>query len=321
MAEEKYRRKSPACQGTGTKAGKWLPLPVAVGAGILLGGAALALGTLAYAYIATHPFRRRLHRNPTVFGLDYEEVTFSSGDGLRLNGWLIPPPQAGNKRAVVVLCHGYPANRAEMLPHAQMLHAAGYTTLLFDFRALGESEGDICTAGMYEVADLEGALDYLGSRADTRGLTVGVLGNSLGGAVGIMVAARDERIRAVVSEGSYPDLEDAIEARFRIALGPLAKGIALPIRLWAQRWIADHPRTVAPKHVIGAISPRAVMIVQGQRDLLVRWKDAVRMYEEAGEPRELWLMKNVHHARGMRDAPEEYARRVCAFFARHLNPI
>src|SRR5581483_3975040 len=208
----------------------------------------------------THPRRKRLWQHPSDFGLPCEKVHFRAADGLRLSGWLIPAPAENDREAVIVVCHGYPYNRCEMLPHARFLHEAGFTVLLFDFRAMGESEGDLSTIGHEEVQDLLGALDYLTRRQDTVGLPVGALGHSLGGAVAIMAAARDERLRAVVAEASYPDLQDALEARFRVFLGPASKLIAHPISLWASRWVPVAPCDVSPLRDIAAIAPRAVLI-------------------------------------------------------------
>src|SRR5579884_198209 len=293
--------------------------PGLITAGAALAGAGLVLGTLAYTYLAIHPLRRRIRRTPADLGLDYEDVVFPSRDGLRIRGWLIPPPAEEEPQAVVVLCHGYPANRVEMLPYVRMLHESGYAALLFDFRALGESEGDLCSIGHFEVQDLLGALDYLESRPDTRDLPFGAIGLSLGGAVAIMTAAKDTRLRAIIAEASYPSLQHAMEARCRVVAGPFARTMTRSIHWCARRWFDFHPRDVAPLDVIDRISPRAVMIVQGQRDPQVRWQDAITMYQAAREPREIWLLPQSGHARCLRDAPEEYAYRVTAFFQKHLN--
>ncbi|HZP84042.1 MAG TPA: alpha/beta hydrolase [Chthonomonadaceae bacterium] len=312
-----YKQKPPGCQAaTGPR--RRLS-PVKIGAGVLLAGAGLALGSLVYAWTATHPRRKRLWQHPSDFGLPCEKVHFRAADGLRLSGWLIPAPAENDREAVIVVCHGYPYNRCEMLPHARFLHEAGFTVLLFDFRAMGESEGDLSTIGHEEVQDLLGALDYLTRRQDTAHLPVGALGHSLGGAVAIMAAARDERVRAVVAEASYPTLQHALDARCRAFLGPLGPVVAHSTRYWASRWFPVKPGEVAPIAEIRQIGPRAVMIIQGQRDLQVRWKDAVEMYAAAQEPRELWLLRKSGHARCLRDAPDEYARRVTAFFTAHLR--
>lgn len=316
---QKYKQKPSGCQASPSGARRPVS-PGLIGAGALIAGAGLALGTLAYTYLATHPPRRRVRHTPDQLGLAYEEIQFPSRDKLRISGWLIPASPENAVRAVVILCHGYPENRVEMLPYARMLYEAGLTTLLFDFRALGESEGNLCSIGRDEVEDLLGALDYLEARAEYADYTFGTLGLSLGGAVGLMTAARDERLRAVVAEASYPTLQHALDARCRFFLGPLAPTVAHPIRFWARRWLPFQPHEVAPLDAIGSIGPRAVMLIQGQRDPLVRWQDAVAMYHAAQEPREIWLLPRSSHARCLRDAPEEYACRVTAFFRTHLHP-
>ena len=101
-----------------------------------------------------------MERTPAALGLRYEEVAFRSvGDGLRLRGWFVPGEK---RRGIVVLCHGYPGNRADLLPQAAFLRRAGFGVLLFDFRALGRSEGDICSIGWREVNDAHGAVRHVG---------------------------------------------------------------------------------------------------------------------------------------------------------------
>src|SRR4051794_2906098 len=87
------------------------------------GAAAAFVGGLA---LFTHgalnpPRRRRRMRHPEA--LPCEDVSFESLDGLQLDGWYIPAP---NARAVALLCHGYLGNREGLVDHARFLHAAGY---------------------------------------------------------------------------------------------------------------------------------------------------------------------------------------------------
>jgi len=207
-----------------------------------------------------------------------------------------------------------------MLPYAEILRHAGYVTLLFDFRAMGLSEGDLTGIGHHEVEDLRGALDYLETRSDTAALPHGALGLSLGAAVAIMTAAQDRRLRAIVAEASYPTLSHALDMRFRAILGPLGPHAARPVRWWAKRWVPVEPEDVSPLEAMPQVGPCATLIIQGKRDLLVRWQDAVRLYEAASGPCELWLLERSGHARCLNDAPEEYAQRLRAFFNRHLPP-
>ena len=115
-----------------------LPTPVLIGAGVLLAGAAWALGTLAVSWFATHPIRLPILKINRDDDPRWENVTFPTEDGLEISGWFAP---AADARGTVILCHGHPMNRMEMLPWARLLHHAGFHTLLFDFRAHGQSEG------------------------------------------------------------------------------------------------------------------------------------------------------------------------------------
>jgi dipeptidyl aminopeptidase/acylaminoacyl peptidase len=137
---------------------------------------------------------------PADAGLEYEAVEFRSRDDLTLFGWYL----RGAKRAAVILVHGHGSKGIVMIYHASAMVAKGYTVLMFDLRAHGSSEGDVCTSGWLESSDLLGALDYLRSRDDVDGDKIGVLGLSLGGQVALRAAAQDESIRAVVAEDPNP---------------------------------------------------------------------------------------------------------------------
>ncbi len=311
----KYSPKRPECQADRSKArvaGK-------IGLGVAVAAAGFALATLAYAYVATHPPRRRFTRTPAEVDLEFEEVTFASRDGLRLSGWFLPADCPAETQGVIICCHGYPQNRLEMLPYAQFLHNAGFAALVFDFRALGRSEGDLCSFGHEEIADLLGAVDYLVSRPDTEALPKGVLGLSLGAAVAIMAAAQDERVQAVVAEAPFPSLRDALNRRCSVVFGRLGRSVARPILWWAKRWLPLDPSTVSPAAVIHAFAPRPLLLIQGQRDLLVDWRDTVRMAQTAPESTEVWLLPLAGHARCFRLGGEIYVQRVSQFFQQNLN--
>jgi len=88
---------------------------------------------------------------PRNLNMPYEQVSFTTADGLSLRGWFI----LSGKRAAktLILLHGYPADKGNILPALAFLHA-DFNLLLFDFRYLGESDGSYSTAGAKEVEDL-----------------------------------------------------------------------------------------------------------------------------------------------------------------------
>ena len=101
-----------------------------------------------------------------------------------------------NRNHIVVIGHGVTGNKDRpFLVHlAENLAEAGISVLRFSFSGNGESEGAFTDSTITkEVADLGSVLDILD------GYTVAYIGHSMGGAVGVLRAATDERIRFLVS--------------------------------------------------------------------------------------------------------------------------
>ena len=67
-----------------------------------------------------------------------------------------------------------------------------------------------------------------------------------------------------------------------------------------------------------SISPRPVLLLQGGRDAIVRRDSGQRLYDAAGEPRQLWLEPTLGHCEFGSARPKEYEKRVVAFFDRYL---
>src|SRR5262249_57651862 len=80
---------------------------------------------------------------PRDLKMNYEDVSFRTADGLTLCGWHIPAAQRTEK--TLILLHGYPADKGNILPSLSFLHE-DFNLLLFDFRYLGKSEGSYSTA-------------------------------------------------------------------------------------------------------------------------------------------------------------------------------
>ena len=297
-------------QGTGNRgaAGK-------IGVGVAIAGAGLAVGSLVYAWFATHPPRLKV-RLKKAGGLPIEPVTFLSRDGLKISGWFIP---AENPVGGVILCHGHPANRMEMLPVARTLHPAGFNILLFDFRSLGESEGKLCSIGLHETQDLQGAADYLLARPEMDGLKLGVYGISMGGAVSILTAAKDERFAAVATHGAFADLNTAIRQRGRMILGPLGPLFSAPTAFFGRRWLPCEPHEISPVAVIEKIAPRSVLILHGGRDISVHPADGKALYAAAAEPKSLRILPRSWHITVHPAERAAYNRELIAFFQENLS--
>lgn len=287
--------------------------------GLLAGGIYLGFGS-ALAWITVRPKPQKMTVTPALYKMPFENVSFTSADRTRLAGWYVPA-QEPIPHGAIILCHGVDSDRQAMLEKAVLLHRRGYTTLLFDFRARGESGGKRCTLGFREVDDLLAAVEYLRSRKDARSLPIGVFGESLGGAVALMGTARCLQIRAVAAESPFARLDHAIENNFRIAFGFAGPFAAAPARLAGERMIGAPSASIAPVEEIGRIAPRPMLLIQDGKDRLCPAEETRLLLEAAGEPKTLWTVPHADHIEAQIVAPVEFARRVTAFFDKALRGI
>jgi alpha-beta hydrolase superfamily lysophospholipase len=269
--------------------------------------------TALIAYTFLHPARMAIRETPEADGLKYESISFRSDtDNLKINGWLIPAE--GKPRGVIVLCHGRQGTRGSMRSYLPWLHRAGYTLLTFDFRASGESEGDTSTIGMNEVRDALGAIQYVKSRPELRGLPLGIFGHSMGGAVAIQAAAKSPEVRAVVADSPFASLDRAVSYRFRSVFGSSAPLVSEPVRFFGERMGGFDTTTVSPLAAVGKIAPRPLFLIHGTKDNVTSMEDSKMLYEAAGGPKDLWLVEGAWHVGAQTVAKQEYERRVLSFF-------
>ncbi|RMG95830.1 MAG: alpha/beta hydrolase, partial [Chloroflexi bacterium] len=249
---------------------------------------------------------------------NWESVNFTTEDGLTLHGWFIPPSPESDG-ATFILVHGYSANRTAMIDQATMLHQAGYGVLVFDLRNHGESEGNVTTWGYLETADVIAAFHYVQQRPDVNPNQIGLIGKSMGGAAVIRAAARLPEAKLVVAESTYTSFADNLPVIAR-SMGGVPDYYA-PIVLWAAERITGVPlRDVRPVADIAQLSPRPVLIIQGDQDGLVAPAHAEQLFAAAGQPKALYMIPGANHLDIVTKDPEAFAERLLAFVATEIRP-
>ena len=262
---------------------------------------AVVLFPTALAYVVTHTLRSTV---PAAnLGASYENVAFTTSDGLRLEGWFVP----SRNGATVIVFPG----RSGPQKHARMLIRHGYGVLLFDRRGEGASEGDPNLFGWVGDRDLHAAAAYLRSRPDVDPQRIGGIGLSVGGEMLIHAAAHSDAFKAIVSEGaSGQSVRDGLaNGDTRDALlggGPNTLATAV------------FTNTLPPpslKSEIPKIAPNAVFLVYGEKGQNgSETKPNKLFYAAAREPKQIWEVPNGQHIAGITTRPQEYERRVVRFF-------
>jgi pimeloyl-ACP methyl ester carboxylesterase len=246
---------------------------------------------------------------PADQGLEFENVTFRTADGVRLSGWYIP---SGNG-AVVIALHGASSTRSDVLSHAVVLAERGFGALLFDARGHGRSEGTGMALGWYGDLDVRAAVTFVERRPDVDPDRIAVLGESMGGEEALGAAAADDRIRAVVAEGAT--------GRVGGDAGQGHAGFVERTMGWIQDQVADvltdaeRPGTL--HDAVAAVAPRPILLIAGNRGEEIRTNRYLR--DAAPGSVDLWVLSDTDHTKGLETHPKEWTRRVTEFLERALS--
>lgn len=251
-----------------------------VGIAAALAAAPLALAyrfALVYRVRAGYPQRHPSTFGPDAVGLAWEDVLVPSADSLCLPGWYIP---AGAGRAPgIVLVHGWESARDRTLPHAQVLHAAGFHVLTFDVRGHGQNGPEVLPLSVGEyAADARAAVAWLMARPEVT--RVGILGHSMGATGALVAAADDPDVSAVVAVAAPADPFRLTRQTFRLARLPIPGAIAWPLA-WLTTRVYLRPRghTVESISATRAVQDIAapVMLAHGTDDEVVPVSDLGRL--------------------------------------------
>ena len=261
-----------------------------------------------------------------------QAVSFNSA-GLRLVGTLHLPAgmQPGEKRAAIVVLHGFGSNKngGTAAVAAKLFEALGYVTLRIDMRGCGESEGTrgkvIC---LEQVEDASSAVSYLATRDDVIAERIAVMGFSFGAAVAVYTAGVDARVAACISCGGWGDGEKKFrkqhespeqwkkfsdmlaEGRRKLAQGesimvprfdivPIQPGIRNNLSAGS---FYEFPFEVVESmygfkanDVAGRIAPRPLLLLHPAVDTVTPTEQSIDLFAHAGQPTELHLMAQVDH--------------------------
>lgn len=262
-----------------------------------------------YGFLSSiKPPKIRIDYKPEDFSLHYEDITFKSTDGLKLSGWFIPHNKS--KDAIIVM-HGYPANKADLLPVALFLNKK-FNVLLFDFRSFGQSEGSYTTAGFKEVKDLEGAIKFL--KEEKKIKNIGTFGFSLGGAVALMGKSKD--VKSIVADSSYASLDRMVNAQYKL-FSIFKWPFVILTNFYAKLFLGIDVNDVSPLNDIKEINT-PVLLIHAGKDSQIPVENSILLDKNAKNS-ELWIIENADHGQAHALKKNEYEKRILDFFEKNLK--
>ena len=268
----------------------------------------LIIFSLLTFYMSLHPQKIITNLKPSDFGLKYEEVIFKSTDGIKLSGWFISNKKT---KAAIIVMHGYPADKANLLDIADFL-AKDFSVFLFDFRSFGRSEGSYTTAGALEKNDLLGAIEYLDKEKSIT--KVGLYGFSLGGAVALM--ANNSNVKAIVTDSAYARLSDIVKHMYSIFF-IFKYFLAYLTKLYGVLFLKINIDGINPVDNIKSIKA-PILLIHSEKDSQIPVEEAYLLHD-AKKNSELWIVDGAGHGMIHSLNPEEYKKRVISFFKENLK--
>ena len=314
---------------------------IAWGAGLFALFVVVAVGFSARSMV--RPGRIKVWTDPKrEFGADFESITFTTNDDVKLAGWFIPAARGGAESGApvppgpaAIVLHGWCWNRCgtrqnsplndfpfglpvDLMPAARALHEAGYHVLMYDMRNFGESERrGVYTGGWLEKRDLIGALDYLAARPEVDAERMVVQGFSVGGNIILYALPHTRRIRAAFA------IQPARVGLFMANFGRKnLKGIGwliVPLVEWVYRLYGGPAlRDIDPALEVVGADDTPVLFLEGTGDRWGSVDDVRRMAEATPGNQGLMVIETNHRYAGYNWAAQ-HPEVALDFFAKHIE--
>ena len=244
-------------------------------------------------YLAEVP-GRTLTMTPADVGMDYQEVSIETTDGVMLHGWFI----AGRSSKVLLFFHGNAGNISHRLDSIAQFRDLGLSVLIIDYRGYGQSAGRTTEMGIYRDADA--AWRYL---TDDRGIVASdivIFGRSMGGSVASRLASEYQPL-ALIVESSFTSIPD----------------IAADIYPWLPvRWLSRLSHATRD-HVRNVGCP--ILIIHSRDDEIIPFHHGEAIFASANEPRTFLTIRGGHNDAHLLDG-RAYVEGLRTFLARLSAP-
>lgn len=257
---------------------------VVAGYGLLVAGVYLMQGRMLYL---PHVPGRSLDVTPDDVGLDYEDISLATSDGVNIHGWYLP----SSSPRTLLFFHGNAGNVSHRLDSLRQFHNIGLSVLIVDYRGYGKSGGRTTEAGIYR--DAEAAWSYL---VEDRGLQrneIIVFGRSLGASVAAWLAARRDPL-ALIVESSFTSVPD----------------MAAEIYPWLPVRLLSRARHATRDYVAVVSCP--VLVIHSRDDEIIPFRHGRAIFEAATGSKRFLELRGSHNDAYLRDEPA-YLEGLTAF--------
>jgi alpha-beta hydrolase superfamily lysophospholipase len=234
-----------------------------------------------------------------------ESYEIESESGSTLAAWFVSNEQANS---TLILLHPIRGNRRSMLERAKLFYEQGFSILMIDLQAHGESPGENITIGFREKHDVVAAVEF--AKRKNPNHKIGIVGRSLGGAAALLASPLD--VDAIVIESVYPTIAGAVYNRVGMRLGP-AKYLVGPALLWQlEPRLGISVSDLKPIDYIGKVDC-PILVASGDRDRHTTIRETQLLFEMANQPKQLTVFAGAEHEDLLEFDRELYVSEILAF--------
>lgn len=256
-----------------------------------------------------------------VLDTPHEQVSIRSRDGLKLAGRFY---QGEENAPLVILMHGYRSTAARDCAGAfHIAHQQGYSILLVDQRAHGNSEGETVSMGILERYDCLEWISYAAERFGDKKMIL--MGISMGASTVLMASGHSlpHQIKGIVADCGYSDVREImtkISCRVKLPLGLKMPGEAAYqlTKIGALLFGKFHPEDTSPKTAVQNCEI-PILIIHGEKDRLVPVSMGRDNFAACNAESELFLVPEADHIMSYYVDTEGYTKRVTGFIDKCLN--
>jgi len=245
------------------------------------------------------------------------EWQITSQDGLLLRASFLTNDQPGNR--VVILAHGLGHSREQMIPYARVFQSWGYSVLMPDARAHGESEGNTIGYGWLDRYDYQ---QWIQKVVALRGTDVQIvlMGISMGAATVLATAGEDlpSNVKAVIADSGYASVlaegRYRLQHRYHIPATPTMALANQYSRLDAGYHLAEGNIAGQLRH-----TKLPIFFIQGAQDQTVPIENLAILYQAAAGPKQQYRHPDAGHIATRAADPSKYDRLVADFLKPYVS--
>ncbi|MEP7164888.1 MAG: alpha/beta hydrolase [Ferruginibacter sp.] len=245
-------------------------------------------------------------KNNIVTDSAFQTVFFKSSTCPKLEAWYIP---VNNPKGTVCMFHGHGGTKSGVFEEAIFFRKIGYNTLLIDFRAHGNSEGNTSTIGYDESEDVKLAYDYIKSKGETNIVLWGI---SMGAAA-ISKSICDYQLRPakIIMEMPFGSIEEAAKGRIKL-MGLPGQPLATLITFWGGIEHGFWAFNMKPSQFVKKINC-PVLLQWGKKDPRVTEHETNEIYNNIDAPKKLVVYENAGHESLCKASYEKWTNEITAF--------